>query len=184
MAIRRKPQKKNKDSNIKRFRINQFIRVPQVRLIDDEDNNLGIIKTQEALRLAQEKDLDLIEVSPKAQPPVAKIMDYGKYKYELDKQEKKNKAQIKKSETKGIRLTFRIKGGDLETRLKQANGFLNDGHKVKIDLILKGRERAHADLARQKIIDFIDLIKQECPELKTVQPLTRQGGKFSITVDK
>jgi translation initiation factor IF-3 len=182
MAIRKKFQKKNDNlSAVKKFRLNRFIRVPEVRLIDDEGNNLGIIKIQDALRLAEEKELDLIEVSPKAQPPVAKIMDYGKYKYELDKQEKRNRAQIKKTETKGIRLTFRIKGGDLETRLKQAVGFLTDGHKVRIDLILKGREKAHADLATAKINEFVATLNSTQP-VTTIQPLLRQGGKFSLTI--
>lgn len=181
MAIRRKPQKKNRDLNtVKRFRINRFIRVPEVRLIDDEGNNLGVIKTNEAQRMADEKELDLIEVSPLANPPVAKIMDYGKYKYEIDKQEKKNKSQANKTDTKGVRLTFRIKGGDLETKQKQALKFLDTGDCVKVEMILKGREKAHMDLAQEKMREFVESLQS----VKVIQPLTRMGGRLSITVGR
>ncbi len=163
----------------KRTRINEFIRVPEVRLIDEEGNNLGVMSIREALGRAREAESDLIEVNPKAQPPVCKIMDLGKFKYEKEKLAHKQKVASKKSETKGIRLSFKIKGNDLAIRLNQAKKFLAEGNQVKIDMILKGREKAHANNAREIIEKFMGDLSAEA---KIVQPVQKQGGKISALV--
>jgi translation initiation factor IF-3 len=166
---------------IKKFRFNEEIRVPQVFLIDDTGEQIGAINTSEALNRARDKELDLVEVNPLANPPVVKIMDYSQYRYEMEKKMRKAKAHQKAPELKAIRLTFRIKGKDLETRIKQALDFLGAGHKVKIELILKGRERAHASLALDKVKEFIAALG---PDIKIVQPICLQGGLINVVLDK
>ncbi|OGG89536.1 translation initiation factor IF-3 [Candidatus Kuenenbacteria bacterium RIFCSPLOWO2_12_FULL_42_13] len=172
-----RPQKES----AKPMKVNQEIRVPEVRLIDESGNNVGVVKMEEALRRAHLVDLDLIEVFPNSTPPVAKIMDYGQYKYELEKQLRKNKAHQKVSELKSVRLSFRIKGQDLETRKNQAANFLAEGHKVKIEIILKGREKAHKDLAIENIKKFIASLGKN---IKIIQPIACQGGQITVTIDQ
>ena len=175
----RKP--KPKKDLIKKFRSNENIKAPQVFLIDQNDNKLGIMPTEEALTKAREIELDLVEVAPKAEPPVAKIMDYGQYKYETEKKVRKAKAHQKTAELKSIRLSFRIKGKDLETKANQAIKFLEEGNKVKIDIILKGREKAHKPIAIENMQKFIENLNIN---LKIVQPITSQGGQISTTITK
>lgn len=129
------------------------------------------------MNLAKEKGLDLVEISPKANPPVAKILDFGQFKYELKKREQKDRIKRKKSEIKGIRLSLRIGQHDKELRIRQAKKFLDQGHKVKIEMILKGRERAYFDRAKEIINQFIESLGN----IKTEQPITRQGGNL-ITI--
>jgi len=172
-----KPQK----DLIKKFRFNEKIRAPKVFLIDQDDNKIGIMDTTEAIIKAQTMEMDLVEVAPKAEPPVAKIMDYGQYKYETEKKIRKAKAHQKTAELKAIRLSFRIKGKDLETKANQAIKFLEDGHQVKIDIILKGREKAHKPIAIENMQKFIDGIKIN---LKILQPITAQDGQISTTITK
>lgn len=162
-----------------RFRINHQITSPEVRLIDEEGINQGVMSFQEALKRAVVLGLDLIEVSPKAVPPVCRIMDFGKFKYEQEKQERQQKTRAKKGDVKGIRLSLRIKGQDLEMRKQQALNFFEEGHKVKIELQLKGREKAHADHAREMIHNFI---KSLGPEVTVEQPLTKLGGNITVTL--
>lgn len=163
----------------KRARINERIRAPQVRLIDAQGNNLGVMATPEALDKARQAGLDLIEVNPKVQPPVCKILDFGKFKYEKDKLAHKQKVASKKSEIKCIRLSFKIKGHDLDNRIKQAKKFLAANNQVKVELILKGREKAHAGHAREMLEKFINNMGED---IKIIQPTQRQGGKFSVVI--
>ncbi len=148
-------------------------------MINESGDNIGIVSLSSALKSAADAELDLIEVFPLASPPVAKIMDYGQYKYELEKQSRKNKAHQKTSELKSVRLSFRIKGQDLETRKRQATEFLSDGHKVKIEMILKGREKAHKDLAINNLKNFIAELGNN---LKIIQPITCLGGQITAIV--
>jgi translation initiation factor IF-3 len=167
----------------KNYRINHQIKIPQVRLIDEKGTAVGIVSTSEALSMAQDRGLDLIEVSPLANPPVAKIVDYSKMKYLEEKEKRKEKAKQKKVETKGIRLSFRISEHDTAVRVKQAIKFLNQGDKVKLEMLLRGRERQHAELARKNMEAFIEAVSQEV--VHTVeQPLTMQGGRFSVVFAK
>ncbi len=178
MQIKRRRPIRKPDQE-KQTRINNLIKAPKVRLIDEQGVNLGIVPTSEALSKAYQAELDLVEVNPKADPPVCKILDFGKYKYEKEKLAHKQKVATKKSEIKGIRLTFKIKGGDLENRLTQTKKFLDAGHQVKVEMILKGREKAHAANAKNIIVNFINDLGEK---IKIIQPVQKQGGKFSAIV--
>ena len=135
------------------------------------------MNTQDAISKAQEKGLDLIEVSPVSNPPVCKFGDFGQFQYS---QSKKQRGQRKKKiETKGIRLSLKIGKHDIEFKKKQAEKFLKQGNKVKIELNLKGREKAHKDLAKNIINEFINNIENE---IITEQELKAQGGRLSITI--
>lgn len=140
------------------MRINDGIRVPRVFVIDDEGKQLGEMSTLEAMALARERLLDLVEVSPKANPPVCRIMDYGKHIYQQSKQMRLAKARQKKIEIKGVRLGIRTDVHDLEFKRAQSEKFLGHGDKVKIEIVLRGREKAHQDLARQNLQKFISSI--------------------------
>jgi len=163
------------------FRANTQIRVPEVFLIDESNEAIGVISIEEALSRAQEADLDLVEVNPKANPPVVKIVNLGQLKYEKEKQAHKQKMQQKKVETKNIRLTFRISEHDVEMRLAQAEKFLAKENKVKIELILRGRERQYPQKAAEIIKNFVAKIQAISDlSIEIEQPLTNQGGRFTI----
>jgi len=130
-------------------RINTFIRVPQVRLIDDEGNQLGVVETREALAKARESDLDLVEVSPNTKPPVCRIMDYGKYRYEQEKRQKIAKKKQHIVHVKEIRFKLRIEEHDYQTKLKHIKEFLEKKDKVRVSLRLRGREMAHKELSTE-----------------------------------
>lgn len=119
------------------------------------------MKTSEALKIAYEKNLDLIEISPTAQPPVCKIMEYGKYLYQQEKAAKSAKAKMKTIEIKGIRIGIGTSKHDMELKAKKIAEFLNEGNKVKIEMILRGREKALKDFAREKFNEFLKLIPVE-----------------------
>jgi len=178
---RRRPKWKKQQR--KRHQTNQYIRVPQVRLIDETGQNIGVVDTTKALTMAREKGLDLVEVSPLAKPPVAKIVDYSKLKYQEEKERRKEKAKQKKVEIKGIRLSLRISEHDKEVRIKQAEKFLNQDDKVKLEMILRGRERQHKDLARKIINKFIETVGKTIP-VSIEQPINIQGGKLSALIAK
>jgi len=140
---------------VKQLRVNNQIRVPEVSLIDDEGKQLGTLKIFDALKLAKEKDLDLVEVGPTTNPPIAKIMDYGKYMYRKEKQERKSLGKQKDQERKTVRVGFKTGTHDLQFKAKQVGGFLKDGHIVKIELTLRGREKALSSIAKEKLIKFL-----------------------------
>jgi translation initiation factor IF-3 len=127
----------------------------------DGEEKIGVVPIEEALKLAHEKGLDLVEVAPLADPPVCKLMDYGTYLYDLKKKTKKAK-KVKKTETKTIRLSIRTDKHDLEIKAKQARKFLGDRDMIKVVLIFKGREITHQDLAFQKITEFLKLVEDVC----------------------
>ena len=133
----------------------------------------------EALQMAREKELDLVEIAPKAQPPVCKIMDYGKYQYQQSKQERLSKAKQKKIEVKGIRIGFRTDSHDLEFKKNQAEKFLKKGDKVKVEIRLRGREKAHQDLARKNLHDFLKII---AIPYKMEQEIKRFPGGFNVII--
>lgn len=140
---------------IKRPPANEEITVPQVRLVGAAGEQLGIVTTPDAIRQAQEAELDLVVVAQKADPPVVRIMDLGKYTYEQKKKIAKQKAKSKSGEVKGIRISFKISEHDRTMRLNQADGFLNEGHKVKIEMRLRGREKGRVDMAKKMLLEFI-----------------------------
>ncbi|PIT93471.1 translation initiation factor IF-3 [Candidatus Falkowbacteria bacterium CG10_big_fil_rev_8_21_14_0_10_43_11] len=165
------------------YRINEQIRVPEVRAIDDEGATIGVMPVARAIQLAREQEMDLVEVSPKAQPPVAKITDYGRMKYQKEKQIQKQKAKQKKTEVKDIRLSLRISPHDLEMRVEQAIKFLGRGDKLKIEIILRGRERQLASKAIEIIKNFINKLKAvDALNIVEEQGLTRQMNGFNMIV--
>ena len=129
-------------------------------VIGSEGEQFGLMKTEDALNLAAEKELDLVEVSPNLNPPVCKLMDYGKQMYKIAKQKRQQNAKQKQTETKGIRLSVRIEKHDLTFKANNAVKFLKKGNKVKIDIEMRGREKAHQELAFKKMKDFLNLISE------------------------
>ncbi|MCK5413147.1 MAG: translation initiation factor IF-3 [Candidatus Pacebacteria bacterium] len=129
-------------------------------VIGSEGEQFGLMKIEDALSLATEKELDLVEVSPNLNPPVCKLMDYGKQMYKVAKQKRQQNAKQKQTETKGIRLSVRIEKHDLTFKANNAVKFLKKGNKVKIDIVLRGREKAHQDLAFKKMKIFLDMIAE------------------------
>ncbi len=156
---------------IKHLRINNQIRVPEVSVIDDEGKQLGVLKTFEALKMAQEKELDLVEVGPNVSPPIAKIMDYGKYIYRKEKQERKSttKSKVKGDERKTVRVGFKTGMHDLEFKAKQIEGFLKDGNSVKIELTLRGREKALSEMGKERLKKFMGLLTEEYSVLEQIK---------------
>lgn len=165
------------------YRYNRQILSPEVRVIDEEGVSLDVMKTSDAIALAEERGYDCVEVSPKANPPVCKFLDYGAFKYQKEKEMKQQKAHAKKVEVKGIRLSVKIGQHDLDNRMNQAIGFLEDGHKLKIEIILRGREKAHSEIALGRIQDFINGIAKKY-ELFTEQAPKNQGGNVSAIIGR
>jgi translation initiation factor IF-3 len=145
----------------KRLRVNHQIRDPQVQVIDFGGKQLGIMQTYEALRLAGEQGLDLVEVGPMAKPPLAKIMDYGKYMYQKEKKERGQKGSKSTSqEVKTVKIGFRTESHDMAISAGKADKFLNKGFRVRLELSLRGREKEMAELGRKKLSDFSKLISE------------------------
>lgn len=141
--------------------MNQEIKAPEVRVLDDQNKHIGVMPLVDALRLAAEKGVDLIEVGAKGAPPVCKIIEYGKYMYQLEKQQRQTKVKQKQAETKVIRLSIGTSKHDLEMKANQAGKFLEDKSKVRIEIQLRGREKTHGDLAKEKVVNFMKLIPVE-----------------------
>ena len=130
-------------------------------MIGEDGKNLGVMETAEALRMAQEQALDLIEISATAQPPVCRIMDFGKFKYQREKGEREHGKKQKNAEVKGVRIGLTTGTHDLAMRAKQIAGFLADGDKVRVDMRLRGREKAHGALALERFNGFLAMIPAE-----------------------
>lgn len=162
--------------------VNNQIRAPRIRVIDEAGKQLGVISSEEALRIARERNLDLIQVTERVEPPVCKIGDYGKYLYQ---EEKKNKSakKHKGGELKGIRLTFNISLHDLETRVHQAEKFLNKGDKIRVELPLRGRQKALGDFAKEKVSKFLEILKNTTP-IKIERGLKREGRGLTMIISK
>ena len=124
-----------------RERINNQIRASELRVLDDKNQNIGVLSIKDALEMAQSKGLDLIEINPNGNPPVAKLMDFGKYQYEISKRLKKAKAGAKPTETKSIQIKIGTGDHDLELKAKTASKWLKEGHRIKIELFLAGRAK-------------------------------------------
>ncbi len=171
-------------------RINESIRVPEVRVVGHEGENLGIMSTKDAFAKAQELGLDLIEVSPKARPPVARITDYGKYKYDLKKKEKEIKAKSHVTETKVAQVKIGTSEGDLTRKAKKVGEWLKQGHRAKIDLFLWGRYKyMEFSFLKERLERFLaiipesykiaDAIKKSPKGLSVVIEADKSGGKQS-----
>ena len=166
---------------IKKPLVNNQIRSREVRAIDEAGNQLGVMITQEALKLAIERNLDLIQVTEKVEPPVCKIMDYGKYLYQLKKKEKSLKQ--KSGEIKGIRLSFGISQHDLEIKAQQAKKFLEKGDKIRIEMVLRGREKGLLDFAKGKIGHFLEILNKLIP-IKIERELKREFKGLTMIISK
>lgn len=160
-------------------RINERIRVREVRLIDDQGGQLGIIPTVDALRMARERDLDLVEVAPNANPPVCKILDFGRYRFEQEKKLRDSKKKQKVLKLKEIRMQPKIGPGDLDTKAKHIQEFLDEGDKVKVTIRFRGRELAHTELG-------FDVLKEVLKRLTSAyvieKPAAMEGKFMSMTI--
>ena len=145
----------------KGLRINEQIRVREVRLIDDEGEQKGIVPTIEALRMAKEQELDLVEVAPQANPPVCKILDYGKYRFEQEKKLRDSKKNQKQLKLKEIRMQPKIGSGDLDFKSKHIQEFLTEGNKVKVTIRFRGRELAHTELGYDVLKEVLKRLNDE-----------------------
>ena len=145
----------------KGLRINEQIRVREVRLIDDEGEQKGIVPTIEALRMAKEQELDLVEVAPQANPPVCKILDYGKYRFEQEKKLRDSKKNQKQLKLKEIRMQPKIGSGDLNFKSKHIQEFLTEGNKVKVTIRFRGRELAHTELGYDVLKEVLKRLNDE-----------------------
>jgi translation initiation factor IF-3 len=137
-----------------------MIRVYDVRVVDEDGSQLGVMRTADALRLAQERGLDLVEVAPLASPPVARLLDFGQYKYELTKREKEAKRRQRSITFKEVRLKPKIGQGDFDTKVRRAIEFLEDGDRVKISVQFRGRELTHPQIGRDLLDKFAEQIKE------------------------
>lgn len=163
---------------MQKSRTNNQIRVPEVRVIDETGEQLGIMRTQEALALAQERGLDMVEVSPLARPPVVKFIDFDKFRYHQKKLEQQQRKKVKKIEVKGIRLSLRISEHDMQIKAKQTTKFLEEGHKAQVSLMMRGREQAFADQGFQVIRKFLSFI----PNHEIEAPAKKQGNTISAVI--
>jgi len=156
-----------------------MIRIPQVRVVDEEGAQLGVMPTPQALAMAQERGLDLVEVAPMAAPPVVKFLDFGQYKYELTKREKENKRRQRSVTFKEVRLSPKIGSGDFETKVHRAIEFLEDGDRIKVTVRFRGRELTHPELGRNMLTRFTERIKDHGVAERT--PLL-EGKSMHLTV--
>ena len=161
-------------NNNKGLRINEQIRVREIRLIDDEGNQKGIVPTIDALRMARDEDLDLVEVSPNANPPVCKILDFGKYRFEMEKKLRDSKKNQKVLKLKEIRMQPKIGPGDLDTKAKHVQEFLDEGNKVKITIRFRGRELAHTELG----YGVLQVVLKRLTSAYVVEKPAAMEGKF------
>lgn len=161
-----------------RTRINNEIRVPEVRLVSHDGEQIGVTPTQEALRIASSQDLDLVEVAPQAKPPVCKLMDYSKYKYELEQKAKKSKKHQTIITIKEMKLRPKIDNHDYETKKKHIVRFLNAGAKVKVTIMFRGREMAHVELGEKILLRITD----ELQELASVESRPKLDGRNMIMI--
>jgi translation initiation factor IF-3 len=156
-----------------------MIRIPQVRVVDEEGAQLGVMPTPQALEMAQDRGYDLVEVAPMAQPPVVRFLDFGQYKYELTKREKEAKRKQRSVTFKEVRLSPKIGGGDFDTKVHRAIEFLEDGDRIKVTVRFRGRELTHPEIGRSLIARFVDRVKEHGVAERT--PLL-EGKSMHITM--
>lgn len=166
-----------------RVRINEQIWAREVRLIDEEGKQVGVIPKEKALEIARSKGLDLVEVNSNSDPIVCRIVNYDKYRFFLEKREKEQRLSSKKIELKEVRLGVRTGEHDLEFKRANVIKFLKKGKKVKVELVLKGRERAHKELGRTILVEFLEKIKEET-NLKVEQPIMNSPRGFNFVISR
>ena len=155
------------------MQLNEEIRDKEVSVLSADGEQLGIMSAKEALKKAEEKNLDLVKIAPQAQPPVCKIMDYGKYRFEQTKKEKESKKNQRIIETKEIRLSLNIDTHDFDTKANQAMKFLKTGHKVKVSIRFRGREMAHPQIGEETMKKFAEV----CSEFSSVEKPAKLEGR-------
>jgi translation initiation factor IF-3 len=154
-------------------RINERIRVAEVRLIDEDGSQIGVIKTDDALRMAQERDLDLVEVAPDSRPPVARLLDYSKYKYEQEQKAKAARKHQQQVNVREIKLRPKIADHDYATKRGHVERFLRHNNKVKVTIMFRGREQAHPERGRA----LLDRLYEDVAELATIEQAPQQEGR-------
>ncbi len=157
----------------KKLRVNEQIRISPIRLIDENEEQVGVIELDEARSRARDAELDLVEVAPQARPPVCRIMDYGKWKYQQKKKESKAKSHAKQSELKEVRLRPNIDDHDLSIKMAKARQFLGEGDKVQFTMLFRGRQMVHRDLALQLMQD----LAADLGELAKIEAAPRLMGR-------
>ncbi len=181
MRISRRGKKKEEPK--KNYHYNEGIAAPKILVLDSAGASLGIMTTAEAIRVAREQELDLVEINPKTDPPVAKIMDFGQFRYAQEKEMRLRRAHQHTVEIKGVRLSLRIGKNDLLIRQNQAIKFLDNGDKVKIEVALRGREMQQGALAFDMIKKFMQDITAEC-KIRVEQEIEKQGNKVTSIIAK
>ncbi len=162
--------------------MNEWIKISPVRVVDEDGTQLGVKETREALRIAQEKGLDLVEVAPNIRPPVCRIMDHGKYLYQQEK--KKRQAKSKSSKMKEIKIGFSTQSHDLEFKTKKIKEFLSKAYKVKVSIFLKGRERKLVREAEEKLNQFLQGLGGDLKKERTERLQANRGFSVLITQEK
>jgi len=165
------------------LRINEEIRAREIRVVSADGEQLGIMSVKDALKAAAEKDLDLVEVAPNAKPPVCRIMDYGKYRYEQSKREREARKKQRIIEIKEIRMTPKIETHDFQVKVKAAEKFLKDGDKVKAIIRFRGREIVHADLGKSLLMQLYESVRDHAilerePKIEGKNMIMILAGKF------
>ena len=159
--------------------INEQIRDREVRVVSADGEQLGVMSSRDAMKLAREAGLDLVKIAPKAQPPVCKIIDYGKYKYEQSRREKEAKKKQKTVEVKEVRMSPNIDANDLNTKVNNAKKFILKGNKVKVTLRFRGREMAHVQQSKHILDDFADMLKDVA---QVEKPAKLEGRNMSMVL--
>lgn len=172
---------KRKQQFVVSNKTNEQITAAELRVVDDDGQSLGVLSKEAALTLAREKGLDLIEISPQANPPVARIASFDKFRYQQERAAKKQQQAQKGQEMKRVRVGARTAQNDLNIKARQINKFLAEGHKVEIQQVLRGREKANKDWALQKLKEFLTIIE---PGYKIISEPRYGGRGFNVTVAK
>ena len=159
--------------------INEQIRDREVRVVSADGEQLGVMSSRDAMKLAREAELDLVKIAPKAQPPVCKIIDYGKYKYEQSRREKEAKKKQKTVDVKEVRMSPNIDANDLNTKVNNAKKFILKGNKVKVTLRFRGREMAHVQQSKHILDDFADMLKDVA---QVEKPAKLEGRNMSMVL--
>lgn len=180
MSSRRRRYRARPKPELKKPPANEAITAKEVRLIGAEGEQLGVVALSKAKEMAEEIESDLVVVAQKTDPPVVRIMDLGKHMYEQRKKHAKQKAQSKGGDVKGVRLSFKIGEHDWQLRMQQAQRFLEEGHKVKLEMRLRGREKGRADMAQEKILEFIN----EIPNAALEGAVSKAPNNISAVVTK
>lgn len=162
----------------KDFRINEEIRFREIRLVDSDGSQLGIMPTREAMRIAEERQLDLVEIAPQAKPPVCRIMDFGKYKYEQSKREKEARKKQRIIDVKEVKMRPNIEDHDFDVKVKNAARFLKDGDKVKATMTFRGRQIVHTQLGKQLLMRLAEDLR----DLSIVERQPKLEGKNMIMI--